>query len=507
MNRSRNARRGILSGMINNILRLFFPFVNRTVILYLLGVEYLGIGGLFTSILQVLNITELGFGSAIAYILYKPISEDDTETINAILAFARKIFRYIGFSVLGLGLLCLPFIKKLISGDMPDNLNIYLLFLLYLANSSISYFLFSYKRVLLSAAQRYDLETTIGSIVLIAQNIFQLIVLLIWKNFYLYVIVFLISTILSNILCDYITKRKFPQYFCKGHISSDEISLVKRTIRGIFVSRFGSVMFSSVNNIVISSLFGLVLLGQYTNYYYISSCIVGFFAIIHNSLRPVLGNCFITESKQRMFCFLKDISFIYNWASAFCACCMMCLYQDFIILWAGNNNVLPLKFAILMSFSFFIGRVSSIPTVFVEAAGLYDESKYVYLTAGLLNLILNLIMATFFGIEGIVIATISTNILVCLGGYAYVLFKNYFHEYIFVYQYIRTIIPATIIQSSIIISAFFLSRFIKADNLYLFAGKTVSIIMIFTSFFLVYSAINKSRIKDLSSYYNYITSF
>ena len=132
MSRSKNAKRGILSGLVNNFLNLFLPFVNRTIILYLLGVEYLGIGTLFSSLLQILNISELGFGSAIAFILYKPVAEDDTVKVCAILSFARRVFLFVGLAVLTLGIICMPFLNTLISGRVPGNLNIYLLYFFHL---------------------------------------------------------------------------------------------------------------------------------------------------------------------------------------------------------------------------------------------------------------------------------------------------------------------------------------------------------------------------------------
>lgn len=500
MSRSKNAKRGILSGLVNNFLNLFLPFVNRTIILYLLGVEYLGIGTLFSSLLQILNISELGFGSAIAFILYKPVAEDDTVKVCAILSFARRVFLFVGLAVLTLGIICMPFLNTLISGRVPGNLNIYLLYFLYLTNSSASYFLFSYKRILLSATQRYDLETAIGSAILIIQNILQFIVLLIWKDYYLYVIVMLISTIVSNLLCDSLTRKKFPTYYCKGIITTSDKKEIVKTVKGVFFSRLGSVLLSSVNNIVISSFLGLLVLGQFSNYYYVSTCVVGFFAVIHNSLRPVLGNCFITETRNKMFDYLKNVTLLYNWLASFCACCMLCLYQDFISIWAGEANLFPLHFVTLLVCSFYIGRICCVPSVFVEAAGLYYETRFVYLAAGVLNLVLNLILIRIIGIEGVLIAGIVANLLVCLGGYAFVLFNRFFKNRILVHNYIRTLLGEAFVHFCIIFIVYTVSSYIPSNNILQLILKTTFTAVMFGALAFLYISINRSAFVESISY-------
>ena len=181
MDRKTNVKRGLISGVINNILTLVLPFVSRTIILYYLGVAYLGLGGVFNSIINILNISELGFASALSFILYKPIAENDEEKVCAILAFSKRCFRIIGIIVLVIGAAFLPFLHNLVNSDIPSEINIYVLYSIFLLNSVVSYFLFSYKRVLLSAAQRYDLETAIASFVLILQYIAQIVILILTR--------------------------------------------------------------------------------------------------------------------------------------------------------------------------------------------------------------------------------------------------------------------------------------------------------------------------------------
>ena len=184
MSRIKNTRRIILTGFASKILNTVLPFINRTVIIWLLGAEFTGLSGLFSSILQVLSLTEFGFSMTVAYSLYKPLAEDNKEEINKIMTMLRKVYIIVGTSVITLGLLTMPFLKYLIKGEYPDTINLYVLFLLYLVNSGISYFLFAYKGVLLSADQRQDITTKVNTAINLLVNVLQIAVLLIFKNFF-----------------------------------------------------------------------------------------------------------------------------------------------------------------------------------------------------------------------------------------------------------------------------------------------------------------------------------
>ena len=74
--RIKNTTRNMLAGAIYKIITLLFPFVINTIIIKTLGVEYLGLNMLFASILQVLSLTELGFGSALVFSMYEPIATE-----------------------------------------------------------------------------------------------------------------------------------------------------------------------------------------------------------------------------------------------------------------------------------------------------------------------------------------------------------------------------------------------------------------------------------------------
>ena len=196
----KNGIRNIFAGFINKIVLIFLPFVTRTVIVYVLGSEYLGLGSLFSSILMVLNLSELGIGSALVYSMYKPVAEKDMLKIKALLAVYKKIYAYIGVAILAIGLCFLPFIHTIIKGDVPASMNLYILYIMYLSNASISYFIFAHKKALLIAYQRSDVISNVNTVLNICVYTVQIMVLLLLKDYYIYVAVFIFSTITENII-------------------------------------------------------------------------------------------------------------------------------------------------------------------------------------------------------------------------------------------------------------------------------------------------------------------
>ena len=174
LERTANAKRNMVFGFLNRFVSLAMPFINRTVFIYILGAEYLGLNSLFASILQMLSLAELGVGGVIVYHMYEPIARNDRGAICALLRLYRKIYRVIGSVILLVGLLLIPFLPQLIHGDVPDGVNLYLVYGLYLLNTVISYWFFIYKASIPNAFQRADLVSNIATLVQVAQAAAQI---------------------------------------------------------------------------------------------------------------------------------------------------------------------------------------------------------------------------------------------------------------------------------------------------------------------------------------------
>lgn len=235
--RTKNATRNIIFGTILKAYQILVPFLMRTAMIYLMGVQYLGLTSLFTSILQVLNLAELGVGSAMIYSMYKPIAEDDNKTICALMKLYRTYYRLIGLVVAVVGCGLMPFIPKLISGDIPESINIYILYLLNLIATVLSYWLFAYKNSILQAYQRTDIVSKVTLVTSTIQYALQLLVLFLFKNYYLYVIVMLATQAINNIATAFVADKLYPQYKPRGQVKIEEKKAINGRVRDLFTSK------------------------------------------------------------------------------------------------------------------------------------------------------------------------------------------------------------------------------------------------------------------------------
>lgn len=288
--------RNMCAGFVNKIVSLLCPFVVRTVFIHTLGVEYLGVNSLFASVLSVLSLTELGFGSAIVFNMYKAIAEDDTDTINALLFFYRKVYRWVGTAILGIGLLLIPVLPHLTKGTYPSDINPLLVYLVFLFNSAIIYFLFAYLNSLLQAFQRTDVFTIVGMYMNIVMYALQIILLLTVKNYYAYLMIMPAFTILTNIRTAIIAKKMFPQYRPFGRLSAEIKADIKEKVSGLMIQKLCAVSRNAFDSIFISMFLGLTQIAIYNNYYFIMSSVTGFMSILTSAMIAV--RCIVSVSSH-----------------------------------------------------------------------------------------------------------------------------------------------------------------------------------------------------------------
>lgn len=413
LERSKNASRNIIFGSLLNIYSMMLPFVSRTVLIKVLGMEYVGLNSLFTSVLSVLNLAELGVGSAMVFSMYKPIAEDNKEKICALMRLYRTYYRIIGCVILVVGLALLPFIDKLVKGGkLPDDLNIYVLYLIHLLSTVVTYMLFAYKNSILTAHQRLDIGKKVSIVLLTIQYALQVGLLLVTKNYYLYIIVILVIGIANNIIIAFFSDKLYPEFKPRGTIPVEEKKAINKRIRDLFTSKIGGVIVDQSDTIVISSFIGLSILGVYQNYYFILTSIYAFIKIILSSCTAGIGNSLVTESSEKNFNDLKRLTFLMSATAGFCACCLGCLYQPFISLWVGEENTLDYSFVILFCIYIYVRTINQMLITFKDAAGIWHEDRFRPLVVGLANLALNLILVQVIGLYGIILSTVLSWVVI-----------------------------------------------------------------------------------------------
>ena len=483
--RTKNATRNIIWGICYKITMLLLPFAVRTVMIYTLGSQYLGLNSLFTSVLDVLSLAELGVGSAMVYAMYRPIAEEDTEIVCALLNLYKKIYRMIGGFIAVIGLILLPFIRNFISGDVPKDINIYIIFFVYIVNTSGSYFLFAYKSSILNASQRNDMASKVNMVTGIVKYIMQIVVLLFWHNYYGYVIVIPITSFAANIIIAYTAKKMYPQYICKGNVKPELIKEIKGKVFALFAVKITSVIYNSVDSIVISAFLGLIVLAKYNNYYYILSAIISIVTVVFTSITSSIGNSIVLESDKKNYNDYMNLSFINAWIVGWCTVCLFCLYQPFMRLWVGKSLMFNLDIVVCFCIYFYAFQLKSVQSAYKDAAGLWKEDMWRSYAANIFNLVMNIILVKTIGIYGILISTILALTIITYPWQTWMIHKKLFH--CSMWPYMKKLLIYTIVTIVACLITYGVIGLVKGNGIIDFCIKTIICIILPNILFLIIS--------------------
>lgn len=413
-NESRTIRSvyNIICGIIFKVVGMFFPFLIKTIIIHKIGVEYLGLNSLFASILNVLSLSELGISGALVFKMYKPIAENDIARVNMLLKIYRDIYRIIGVVIAVLGLLIMPFLNYFISGDYPQDVNIYILYDIYLLNSVLSYFLFAYKKSILEAHQLNGDNSILETFTTLLMYIFQIITLLLFSNYYIYVLIMPISTIVLNLVrCIYVDK-KFPEYKCEGNVDKEIIKELYLKVKALIGHKIGNTVITSADSIIISAILGLNVLAIYSNYYLIISSIVGLITIFYTSITASVGNQIVSDSTENIKKNFYILNFINSWIVGWSTICLICLFQPFMMLWMGKELMFEFEVIVLFGIYFYSWLIRRIGLTYKDAAGMWEDDFWKPYIGIIVNIIANIILCKCIGVSGAIISTIFVMIVI-----------------------------------------------------------------------------------------------
>ena len=428
----KNVKRNMVANAVSSGIRMLFPFLNRTLFLWLLGPAYLGLNGLFGSILGVLMLAELGFGTAVVCSMYKPVADDDRELLCAYLGFYRTVYRCVGAAIFALGLALLPFLGKLVHGTVPPDIDLHILYLIHLVNTAASYFLFAYRGVVLGAHHRNDVITNIRTGVSVAQYVAVFLILLVTRNYYHYVLATVVFTVLQNVLLVKASRRHFPDIEPRGKLPPELRRRVVSDVKSIFMHKVGGIITNSTDNLVISAFLGLVAVAAYGNYYYVVTTVAGLVAVVYSSMTGGFGNKIYTESKAdnfRLFMRMNRLSMV---AVIFCAAMMAAMYQPFMSVWVKDDPAL-MRHALtpaLMVLYFYIMQSRQVLLAFKSAASLWKQDRWKPIVAGAVNLGTNILFVLFlpaaYKLDGVIFSTIIGFAFIQIPWESHVVFSCFF---------------------------------------------------------------------------------
>ncbi len=430
--KTRLAAKGIITGFVNKIVTILLPFVVRTIMIYTIGMQYIGLNSVFTSILSILSFAELGFGNVMVYSMYKPIAEKDNEKLCALLNLYKKLYQIIGIIILAVGLAIMPFVKHFINGEYPDDVNLYILYLIFLFNSVISYWLYAYKSSMLSAHQMYYVQNNINTIISICMSVGEIIALLLVKNYYVYIIMIPIATIANNIYIARITNKMYPNVIPVGTVDKETSNEIMKNVLSGIGHKLGPTATTSIDNLVISSYAGLIIAGIYNNYNYIITAVTGFVSLVFGNFVAGIGNSLLTENREKNYEDFKFFTFLNSLLVGWSSVCILCLCQPFMWLWVGRNNgedhMYSMAAVVILVIMYYVQQIRAIVTSYKTAAGMWYADRLKPYVATIANAILDIVLFPYFGVVGILLSTIFARAAIGIPWETNAMFKGYFKQ-------------------------------------------------------------------------------
>lgn len=424
--RTKNSLRNIFVGAINRFVSILLPFICRTLIINILGTEYLGLNSLFTSIMNVLNVTELGFGTAITASMYRPIAVGDDELVCALLNIYKKVYKIIGIIICIIGIGMIPFLNVFINDTPPKDVNIYLLFVIYILNTVCSYYFYAYKISLINAHQRADITDVVAIITKLLTGIIQIIAIVIYKSIIIYAFMNVVCILLYNIGCSIQSDRYFPKYKCKGKINDQIKAKLVKDIVALSIQKIGNTISVSLDTIVISSFLNLSIVAIYGNYNYIIGAVTIFITLIFSSIVASIGNSIALEDREKNLSDLYHFSYLNLWIIGWCSCCLICIFQSFMKIWMGPERLFPISIVIALVVCFYVSQMRKVVQTYKDAIGIWWEDKYKPLVGGIVNLVFNIILVKKMGTIGVVISTLISYLIIEFPWETHILFDKYF---------------------------------------------------------------------------------
>lgn len=451
MMRIQNSLKNMFFGLSGQIISALMGFIVRTIFIYTLGIEYLGVDGLFTSILVMLSLANLGFDTAMIYSLYKPLAENDINKIQALMNLYQKAYRLIGVIVLLIGLSILPFLPYLMNGETTIN-NINTIYLLFLLNSVFSYY-FVYKQSIIIADQRNHIISKIHSAFIIISNLMQIILLVSIGNYIVVLATQIAFRIMENVYLAKKANQLYPYLNVKNNakLSKEDRKLFFGNLYALMLYKISGVVINGTDNIIISIYVGVTSVGIYSNYLLIISTLSTFISYLFYSITASVGNLNVKENEEKKYFIFRVINFANFWIYGFCAVCLWNLINPFITLWLGEQYVFNKYIVFAIILNFFTTGMQNASTTFRDTTGLFKKGKYRPIIAAVINIVVSIILAREIGIAGVFLGTVISRLCTYFWYDPYVIFKFIFHKSVKIY-YFRYVWFVLLVLVSIIIT-------------------------------------------------------
>lgn len=466
--RVKNSVRNIGYRLISQVASIVLKFVSRTIFIYILGVEYLGINGLFSEVLQMLSLADLGFGTAMVFSMYKPLAENDEKRLTQLVALYKRIYTIIAIVITVIGVALVPFLKYLVNLDQNiPHLKTY--YLLYLANTVSSY-LVVYKTCILNADQKNYLVSKYNTIFNFISLIITSAVLLLTHNFMVYLITQVIVTYANNFYVSHVAERLYPYINNKVEkLPKEEGKKIFENVKSVFIYKVANTLVGSTDNTLISVLVGTITVGFYSNYSMVINNIVLFINIVFSSVTASIGNMVVEANKKKnyeVYCMMQQVSFL---LSTVAITCTYLIINDLIYVWLGKQFILKPLVIVAITLNMYFSVVLMPIWSYREATGMYMQTKYVMVATAIVNLVVSIILGKILGLAGILFATSIARISTYFWYEPKLLFKQFFEKD--VWNYYKGIFKNIIVTLVVVGASWLIFRNFVVKNWFILFAK------------------------------------
>ena len=485
MGRVKFAAKNIAFGYISNILTLIGGFVLRTIFISHLGKTLLGVNDLYTDILSVLSMAELGVGTALNYSLYGPVARKEIDKVKSYMLLYKKAYRTIGCLIAVIGIAISPFLPMLVKN--PGSLatgELTLYYFIFLFNTVSTYFV-AYKYSLVNAEQKNYIQTNIITVTKLLTMAIQILIIICTGNFVLYLIAAAVVELLQKIFVSIYLNRLYPYLKDKDveKLSKQETGEIVTKTKALFLHKIGDVARLQTDSTIISAFIDVGLVGILGNYKLVISSVSNFVNIIFNSVLSSFGNLIATESKEKQYQAFHIYRFMACWIYGFSAVGFGILLTPLVTLWLGEEWALSTTVISCILIDYYFKGDRIVLSNFKTAAGVFEQDKYLALIQGIVNLVISIVLVMKIGLVGVYIGTIVSGLIANITK-PYIIYKHILHKPVKEY-YLDSIKYLVVLAVSLGISLYMSNVILQELTYMTFIIMAIVITVIFNGIYLL----------------------
>lgn len=466
--RIQKSAKNMVSGIVFRLVSILTAFIVRTVFIKCLGNEYLSVNGLYSSILSMLSLAELGFSTAMVYSMYKPLAEKDYEKLAQLMHLYKKAYSIIGTVILAVGLCLVPFLDILIK-NKPDIPGLTFYYLLFLGNSVISYWFFAYRSSVLQADQRASVISNYSSAFNLIKTVLQIVVLLVFHNFTIYLLTQIACTILQNTALALKVKKDYPIFgkHTKSELPAAEKKKIFSDVRALMIQKVSFRVLNTSDSLIISAFVGINWVGLLSNFILVEEAVVSVLSQIFGAITASMGNFFATESKEDGYRLFNKLDFMNHWLYGFSAVALVTLLNPFVELWLGKEYTLDQIVIVALCTRFFVEGYMNLMSSMRSTMGLFIQGKYLPLVVAALNIGLSIALSYPLGIAGVLFATPLSRCAINVWYMPLIIHRDGFNKK--VSPFYRRLITRVFFLSAIVLLMQFVSHFVFSHGVTIFS--------------------------------------